>query len=312
MVYQRIHKLLESPNTATPSSSLWQKTFSRRAPDASPVITELVELVRIFPKLRYQSLIMQQVTGLYVSLRGLLSDQLREVDYCRTRLGELLTLLAVAPESRPSDLGKAGGRFLFTEGSQSLEEAIRKLENKVGAAELVELDARMQTVLRKQFKALVHVCMSSANMLKSLAPAMERETRAFLRTRLGEMHVADIYLGPFGEAGAQEAAKDLAAIVEEADPEVAGSASEHELNILAVPPGGAEKRLRQLADQVAAGAHWVIAPSTDEIVIYREHTLRCLADLKQLGHLGQEAYKKLTAQEHFTPHSRSDIIEWGT
>jgi hypothetical protein len=90
-VYQRILKLLENPSGTTPTASLWRQTFSRRnANGSSPVIAELLELLRTFPKYRYHSMIMHHVTALYVSLRGLLSDQLREIDYCRVRLGELV------------------------------------------------------------------------------------------------------------------------------------------------------------------------------------------------------------------------------
>ena len=34
--------------------------------------------------------------------------------------------------------------------------------------------------------------------------------------------------------------------------------------------------------------------------------------LPQLGPDGLEAYHKLVAKEHFTPHCRADITEWGT
>jgi serine/threonine protein kinase len=332
-VYHRIHKLLDNPSAATPSSSIWRQTFSRRpAAGPSPIIVELLELVRAFPKLRYQSMIMQYVTTLYVSLRGLLSDQMREVDYCRARLGELLSLLSTPGAPASSDSGQstpgagpdgtggdqplAGGRYLFTEGCKSLEEAVARLEGTVGVAELVELDGRMQALLRRQFKALVHVCMSSANMLKTLFPAMLKEARAYLRARLGEIHVADIYLRQFGTVNPEtkwtkEAENDLTAAIEQAAPEVAAASAERELNILAVPPGEAEELFRELAAKAAHRTRWTPATCTDEIVIYREHTLRCLADLKQMGPMGQDAYQKLIAQDHFTPHSRCDVLEWG-
>ena len=40
---------------------------------------------------------------------------------------------------------------------------------------------------------------------------------------------------------------------------------------------------------------------TDQITIYREHTLACLADLDQLGPVAQAAYEKV-ALRWTTPH----------
>jgi hypothetical protein len=313
-VYQRILKLLENPSGNTPTASLWRQTFSRRnANGTSPVVAELLELLRTFPKYRYHSLIMQHVTALYLSLRGLLSDQLREIDYCRARLGELVAIFADSTLGQSAgETGPPAGCYLFAEGCKSLDDAVRKLETSVTPAELLELDGRVQAIIRKQFRALVHVCMTSANLLKVLAPAMQKEVRSFLRSRLGESSVADIYLAQFGAGGEQHAEDNLAEAFELAAPEVIASAPARELDLLALPPGEAEQRLRDLARNASPGKTLVSVRSSEEIVLYREQTIACLADLKQLGPLAHEAYQKLISQEHFTPHSRNDIVEWGT
>ena len=82
------------------------------------------------------------------------------------------------------------------------------------------------------------------------------------------------------------------------------------MNLLAVPPGNTEQVLHELVGEVTPGKTWLTVESPDELTLYREHTLRCLADLNQLGPEGQEAYHKLVAKEHFTPHCRTDIAEW--
>jgi serine/threonine protein kinase len=50
---------------------------------------EVLELLLRYARLRYQSVLAQQLIGAYVSLRGQLSDQLREINFCRVRLAEL-------------------------------------------------------------------------------------------------------------------------------------------------------------------------------------------------------------------------------
>ena len=169
-------------------------------------------------------------------------------------------------------------------------------------------------MIKKQFKALVTVCMSSANVLKRLAPAMRHEARGYLRPRMGNANVAEIYLKQFeGQAdGERRLHEDMEAIYGKAAPEVTTAEPAGEMNLLAVPPGASQQDLRELVVEASQGKTWLTVDSADEIVLYREHTLGLLADLDQLGPEGQEAYQKLVAKEHFTPHCRGDITEWGT
>jgi hypothetical protein len=311
MIYKRLRGMIDVSAGTDSKSTPWKP----RKSGAPAGAVELLELMRAFPKFRYQSLIMQRITALYVSLRGLLSDQLREVDFCRARLGELHNFFLDSPAMGGRGPGPAAGRWLFAGGCKSLEEAVRQLESGVGAADVVELDNRMQALLRKQFKALVHVCMTSANVLKALAPAMQKETRSFLRTRLSDSNVAEIFLQQFGDSSESDGEKlldDLVELFDEANPEVVASSPAAETNFFAVPAGSTEGRLRDALRNVTDGKFFVPVRGLDEIAIYREHTLNYLVDLKQLGPIGQEAYEKMLAQDHLTPHSRSDIVEWGT
>jgi hypothetical protein len=306
-VYQRLHRLTDGA-----AQIAARNTPARRGP-ATPVFNapEILELLRLYPKYRYHSLLMHRVTSLYVSLRGLLSDQIREVDFCRARIGELHALFEGGEIKSLAD-GPAAGRYLFSEGCKSLDEAVKKLDGCVTPQHLVELDGRIQGLIRRQFKALVHVCMSSANVLRVLAPAMRKETRAYLQTALGSTTIAQIYLEQFGDESdpPERLQDDLAEAFEKACPEVAASSPVRELNLLGVPPGDGEQELRGLVRSATDGIPLLPVPSSDEIVMYREHTLACLMDLNQLGPLGQEAYQKLCAQENFTPHSRADVA-WG-
>src|SRR5205814_781307 len=90
------------------------------------------------------------------------------------------------------------GRYMFAEDCKSLAEAVRKLEAGIGPAELGQLDESIQAVVNKQFRALVHVCMAaSSNVLKRLAPAMQSEAQEFLRSRLGQTNITEIYCRQF-------------------------------------------------------------------------------------------------------------------
>ena len=59
-----------------------------------------------------------------------------------------------------------------------------------------------------------------------------------------------------------------------------------------------------------AGINWTVTSSKEDVIFYRELQEVKLSELEQLGPVAYEAYQQMTALEHFTPHSRSDINEW--
>ena len=77
----------------------------KKAAAPATASADLRELLRWYPKWRYQSLILRELTQVYVSLRGNLSDQLREINFCRSRLGELQKMF----EHGVSEPGAAAG-----------------------------------------------------------------------------------------------------------------------------------------------------------------------------------------------------------
>src|SRR5205807_10097627 len=79
---------------------------------AAASLGTLLELVRSYPKWRYQSLLCQRVANVYVGLRGQLSDQLREINYCRSRLTELVKNFQEPASQAPMEENGPRGRLL--------------------------------------------------------------------------------------------------------------------------------------------------------------------------------------------------------
>jgi hypothetical protein len=296
----------------------------RSAPASFPV----ADLLRTYTKCRYQGLVLARVTGIYVSLRGQLSDQMQEVGFCRNRLKELCRSLEAdqVPGDPSLEEGPGLGRYLFPAGMLTLEEAGDKLFNRVQAADVQELDGRLQALIREQFTALVHVCLTASNMLKSLEAVMLREAEAVLAQKLVGCNVVDMYVARHtdGEAGTAGLAQEIASAFTAATPELNGlvtdvrKAHSAEVVILEAPAASLQSgapRLLEVARQ-AAGGHPIIfaeapaGPASDEVVFYREETCLRFADLKLLGPLGRDAYRQMNNVEHFTPHTRMDITEW--
>jgi eukaryotic-like serine/threonine-protein kinase len=70
------------------AAALQKSAAAKARPPATAA--EVGELLRQYARSRYDGLVLQQVIAVYVSLRGQLTDQLREINFCRVRLGELL------------------------------------------------------------------------------------------------------------------------------------------------------------------------------------------------------------------------------
>jgi hypothetical protein len=277
---------------------------------AATSVNGLVELMRCYPKWRYQSLMIQRVSSFYVSLRGQLSDQLREINYCRTRLMELLGSFEQSLAKTAAEENRSTGRLLFPAGFRTLPEAAKEMRDSITAEELWELDIAIQKLLREQFRGLMHVCLSSANLLANLEAGMQREAESFIEARLAGVSVADMYMAHQGDE--REAYSDLDVAFEEAAPLLSAARGSRapEVCILGVPSGPVGERFRDLARRALPDVEMVPAAGTNDIIFYREVPHLRLSDLEQLGPLGYEAYRQIVTLKNLTPHSRTDITEW--
>jgi hypothetical protein len=273
---------------------------------------ELAELLRGYPKWRYQGMVLQNVARAYVSLRGNLSDQLREVNFCRVRLGELLTAFADEPSrSLDPDAESSSSttvRHLFPNGCQSLDQALHDFLGNVTPEEFHQLDHDVQARIRQDFQTLVHICLTSANLLKNVEAAMHDVAASKVEARLARTDVAELFLAQYADE--QMAADQLANAFDEAAPDLVGARPGQnltELCILAVPAGPAGERVQSLLRQALPEVSWIAATGADDMAIYREVPQLPIADLELVGPAGQEAYQQMTSVEHFTPHSRTDI-----
>lgn len=263
---------------------------------------EFAENLKVYPKWRYQSLLLKQVTTICTTLRSDLADALAEVSFCRQRLEELLRHFE--RDSEQIVLSPTG--YLLPPECRTLDDAVRHLLDGVTVDDVRELDRRIQRMVQSQFTALVNICLSSSNLLAQLEPAMLKIARQYLSNRVGEGNVVELFLKRFsGRDGVSKA-------VDAADP---GLVAKVPLNVpefvaVALPPeaigGPVERQARAALD----GAELVVTPSTDDIIIYRELPRLPLAKLPQMGPIGRDAYQQLTNLEHFTPHTRTDVDEW--
>jgi hypothetical protein len=363
--FARLMTLLAQAN-GTPSGA-------RRS--AVPAPEAVLELVRAYPKLRYQSLVLQQVMGVYISLRGHLTDTLREINFCRVRLMELSQTLpfesdsnqgtgvrsqesaggpaSLTPDSCPLTPAKSSrpddrydpelegpGKYLFPDTWLDLDQAVEgtlqrlcrpsadhetegniafalepnaECKKPIASASAVqaELDERIQRMIRRQFIALVQVCLASTNVTRNVARAMREVAEAFVEERLGRIDIAGLFLERHPD---DQAINELTNLFEEAVPEPARTvqaravAAQAEVVVLTTPPGPSGEQLRDAAQEALSDVALVTSAwqSGDDVLLYREWSNLALTDLEHLGPLGQQAYRQMLAAD-FPAHARQDI-----
>ncbi|MFO0928183.1 MAG: tubulin-like doman-containing protein [Gemmataceae bacterium] len=279
---------------------------------------QVQEWLHGYPKWRVQSLILQRLAGTFVALRGHLSDELREVNFCRVRLTELGRLfeaplpdeLPLSPASEKGMAEKHIGKRLLPAGCDSLAEVVELYLREFTPESVLELDGRMEEMLKSSFTALVNVCLSGAHLLKPVQTAMLAVARAFVAEHLPPTSVTELFFERYPD---DEAIAELAACYSEATPEIAILRSRRvgpalaELCVLAAPQDDNAAQLAEAFHAAVPDVEVVATTSPEDILVYRERGNLALADLEHLGPLGHDAYLKMNSSDNFTPHARTDV-----
>lgn len=307
LMHARFKALLEVPaNQEVKTTSLWK--FSRKQTSQHGAAEELVDLLKGFAKARYQSLVLYHVNRLYVSLRGHLSDQIREIGFCRQRLSELAGLFADKPAESPAGVpSEKYEEHLLVTGAARVEDAIQSLEKQLGPDDMMALDQRAQTLIQNEFRALVQVCLGPSHVVKNLAPALQQLAENFLEPRLEGGSVAEIFVQRKGRVDA-EVEDALKHTLASARPPL--GAAELDLRVMVLPNDTAGKKLQSLLVRAAPDAKMVATSRRDEIVCFAERTQVFASELPQFGPAAEEVYRQRSAADPGVLHTREDIDEW--
>jgi serine/threonine protein kinase len=298
------------------SSAMGGRTSSQRA--APPGAQDVLELLRCYAKWRYQALVLSQVAAAFVTLRGHLADEMREINFCRVRLGELQRMFDEPGGTAPAAMKARCGCHLFPAAGKELRQAVDDFLASIGPEALHDLDGRIEARFKDQFRALVHICLAEGNVLANVHPAMLETTRAFVSERVGEINVAALFLNQHPDE--EKALATLSHYFEQAAPpplwgrgQAGGSRAPRsrgtQLCVLDAPVGKEGDNFRALAKAVLPDATVQHAGGTsaDTIILYREIAHLPLADLELLGPAGQQPYTQMNGTNNFTLHTRADV-----
>ena len=278
--------------------------------------TEAFGLLKSYSKWRFQSLLLRHLAASFVGVRGHLSDQLREVNFCRVRLVELARMFEESAEKTPPDRshrrGDGLGRRFFVAGCKDIGEAVRLCLEKIGPKDMLALDVRIEAMLKKHFTALVHVCFDTGNVLKEVRASMVAVALEFASEYLPSHSAAALFFEQHPDEAVAE--REVATFYDEAAPEITagrdprGTVCVAEHVIVSAPDDEESARFREILSRMAYEAAIESADSPDDLVIYRERVNLALADLEHLASAGLDAYTQMTASDDFTPHTRTDVV----
>ncbi len=276
-------------------------------------LADLLEQLAYFPMTRYEEQLSGRVVGVYLSLRGHLTDLMKEIGFCRGRLIDIQNRLVPPPpedgESEPTPIEAAAEQSLMLPaGAETFDQALRQLVATFSEEDFARLDRTVQAVLDERFPlGLAKLCVAPGDRLRDLLPVLTQASEAELLTRMPRQDITELFL-PEGPGTAQALGRMLAKAVPPLI--VQGTRFREELALVCVADTSAGHAFAELARKQLPHAHAVFNPGADEIVFYREYVGVNLKDLKHVGPLGREAYDMTSALEHFTPHTRLDIAAW--
>jgi serine/threonine protein kinase len=279
-----------------PSATQWFGRNKAAAINAG----DLVELLRIYPKTQFQALLLQCLNRLYISIRGHLSDQLREVGF-------------LLQSKSPSGAAAQQVEFeknLLPAGCKRVAEVVNQLADQLTEDEVLAFDDSMQIHVRKQYKAFLNVCLGATGMVRALAPVMVQEASAYLDQRFPPPNVVDLLRSPDNPDEPPNLEEVVQSLYDEAVPEGKPADADRQISLAALPNDEAGEPLA--AAVTAALPHTTIVPSDrcEEIVFLREQFLHNLNELEQMGPVAREAYRQRLAQDPSSLHSREDIPDW--
>jgi serine/threonine protein kinase len=276
----------------------------RKAKTAAELQASMAE----YPKKRLQCLILQHVLDTYQALLDSFPKRLEEISFCRQKLGEFQKQLDKDTRSRAQiDLGP--GRHFLPAGARDVDDAIDALLRNVKPEDLVELDQKVQSAVRRQFKSMANVLLSTADLISELRVILQQQAETFVDGLLGKASVAAVYLKEHPrDDGVPD---DITAAFDEALPKLAGARHDGpEIRLLAVPADLAGERLGNIARAETENVEVVAAAGSDDVFFYRETPQILLAELPQLGLMAEEAYRQMISSGHFSPHTRTDVLDW--
>jgi hypothetical protein len=277
---------------------------ARRIPSFSTA-----DLIGKAATLRYEQILHQALISIFVSVRGKLSDQVKDLRFCRTRLSDMQKLFDDQLKSQ-AQTQPATQEILLPPGCNTLNDAAQRTLKGVTSEQLAALDLRVQKAMQRQFQPLGQLCLLPGEWPRQLQTLMLQESEQYLEQLLPHQDAAELLMQRCPPP--QQLADELQSSLDQAEPLLSERQLERpsEFALLLTPDSDPGRRLASFAEGLGLGVHVAAANGCEEVVCYREYGGILLSEIKQLGPVAKEAYDLACSLENVSPHSRLDIKKW--
>ncbi len=309
---QRVEKDLEEDyyKLAALLASLTHASLYKGEKRRANAVGDLLQWLRDWPARRLHFLLNRKVVSIYRKMLGNAPEYLREVTLCRQRLtvlGEELEKMAKASAgARPSqdhpilpaacrNLLEGADRFIAAQSPETVQ----------------AFEEQLQQQLRRRLRGLVNVCLTMKESSSGLKDLLLEQTRSFADSRLGQHTPAEEFFRNQGDA--QAANREILLAYDESTPEPFGPMARQEAQslLLGVSADAFGERLQGAAQELIPEFQIEVAPSTNEIVFYREYHDLLVTDTPQAGAVAADAVRCVKKSENITTYSRTDV-NWST
>jgi hypothetical protein len=267
-------------------------------------------------------------------LHARLEERLRELSFCRQRLRHLQEALEASPED--SEALAAGHfsveplgntpmpsteayweairqtdtvRVVLPAGDTDLEKAASRFLTALSVDQWTQIDQALQERVLTPLGGLHHICVTSGDLLRSLAGPLTDNAAECLGTLLAVTDVAEV---EFSAAAAER--NDIRDRTRShfscAAPLVATADESNQQSFMLVPASETGKKLGEQAKQAIPPLHLVRVPGQADLMFCREQGNLSAEDLKRLLKNCRTAYRELAAVPPASPHARFDVTDW--
>ncbi|MBY0525429.1 MAG: protein kinase [Gemmataceae bacterium] len=272
----------------------------------------------------------------FALLHGRLEERVREISFCRQRLRNLQEGLEAAPEEAESI---TAGRFamdvtpgaatpvpsaeayweairesdtvyiVLPDGENDLERAADRFVQMLTPDQKGQLDQALQERVLTPLGGLHHICVSSGDLLRSLAGPLTDQAAESLGELLPITDVAEVESSA-AAAGKSDIRSRALTHYTNAAPMVSGKDEGNQQAFLLLPASESGKSLGEQAKQAVPSLHLVRVPGQADLMFCREQGYLSAEDLQKLLGYCRAAYRDMSAIPNLSPHARFDITDW--
>ena len=299
------------------------------------VLKNFVERLAAFTRERLLEQAVRAVEDFYRGLQGKLIDLQRDLGFCMQRLRQVeQSLLAAPPEEAEAAMHATrreveahenatytssrmlhdaalvlASRMVLPEGDTDLERAAVRFLSQITPEDWQALEAYIQDFVLLPHGGLYHLCMTNADLPRTLNPILLEKAAEYLDKKLAITDVCQAEL-----SSAQALGVDLVAQTKAfhrmAVPPLVARRDASERHYLLVPETPAGLEIQAISKRAVPDLIPLPIASPTDLLICREQLGLMLSDLRDLLVSAKKAYQERVASNLTNPHCRADVLDW--